>query len=105
MCRDSDRAARGLRGPFRARAVPSRQALARGRGHRGALDRVHRDRVLSPGAQPRQFTDAQLCTRRRWHRRRVLARLLARLGAKMVRRTHQADHPRYSTVIRKREQF
>jgi hypothetical protein len=53
VCRDTDRAACAIRGPFRARAVSSQQALARNRLRRHALDRVYRGRVLSPAAKPR----------------------------------------------------
>jgi hypothetical protein len=94
MPRDSNRAAGGLRGPLRARAVPSRPVLARNSGRCGALDRVHIDRLLSTRAQPCQLTDAQLCARRCRCRRRVLAWLLDRLGAQVVCWAHQADHPR-----------
>ena len=48
--RDTNRAACDIRGPLRARAVPSRQALARNRQHCCALDRVYRSRVLSTAA-------------------------------------------------------
>ena len=97
--RDSDRAAGDLRGPLRARAVPSRPVLARNSGRGGALDRVHIGRLLSTRAQPRQLTDAQLCARRCRCRRRVLAWLLDRLGAQVVRWAHQADHPRYARPL------
>ena len=92
--RDTDRAARDLRGPLRPRTFPSRPVLAPSRERRRALDRVHIDRVLSPRAQPRQFTNAELCACRCRHRRHVLARLVVHLGAQVVHGAYQADHPR-----------